>query len=148
MFDSRRQTETLPVGAPAAMRELDRLVESAAALATATRGCDSWTGVERGRALRSLDRLAGVLATARAGLLVAERAALTSVRPGDRDFTSARARLTRTGLGEARREVLQAETLATLPALASAVSDGRVRSPTSTHSPAPRPARASRSGRR
>jgi hypothetical protein len=126
MFDARQQTGAPPEGAAAALREIERLVEYAATLATATRSCDSWTGVERGRALRSLDRLAGVLATARAGLLVAERAALTSIRPGDRDFTSARARVTRTGLGEARREVLQAETLATLAAVASAVSDGRV----------------------
>ncbi len=126
MFDTRQQTGAPPEGAAAALREIELLVEYAATLATATRSCDSWTGVERGRALRSLDRLAGVLATARAGLLVAERAALTSIRPGDRDFTSARARVTRTGLGEARREVLQAETLATLAAVASAVSDGRV----------------------
>ncbi|MDO8107003.1 DUF222 domain-containing protein [Isoptericola sp. b441] len=105
---------------------LDALVESGDRLASAHGGFERWSGRERGRALRALDRLAGSLATVRAGLLVAERAAHTSVRPGDRDFEAARARATRTGLGQARREVQQADTLVALPAVAQGVRDGDV----------------------
>ncbi len=113
-------------GASAVLGSLDVLAERGARLASAGGGYEGWSGRDRGRALRALDRLAGALATVRAELLVAERAARTSVRPGDRDFESARARATRTGLGEARREVRQAEALVALPAVAQAVRDGEV----------------------
>ncbi|MCB2176824.1 MAG: HNH endonuclease, partial [Actinomycetales bacterium] len=126
MFDRSVSTADPSTGAPAVLGSLDALAERGAELASAGGGYERWSGRDRGRALRALDRLAGALATVRAELLVAERAARTSVRPGDRDFESARARATRTGLGEARREVRQAEALVALPAVAQAVRDGVV----------------------
>jgi hypothetical protein len=112
--------------ADAALTRLGELVDTATALSMALRSCDSWTGPQRARALQRLDRLAGALAAARSGLLVAERRAQTSIAPGDRDFVAARARATRAGLGEARREVRQAQTLEAMPAVADAVREGRV----------------------
>lgn len=87
---------------------------------------DAWTGPERIAAIRDLDRAAALVTALRGRLLLAEKRAETSVRPGDRDFEAARARLTRTGLGEARREVRQAEAMAAMPAVAQAVRDGRM----------------------
>ena len=112
--------------AAATIARLEGLVAGASALGAPLRESGSWAGSDRARALRALDRLTGVLAAARSGLLVAEQRAETSLRPGDRDFTSALARVTRTGLGDARREVRQAETLVALPAMAEAVSEGRI----------------------
>ncbi len=115
-----------PMTAADALERLARLAATATGLAAPLRASGSWTGAERAQALRTLDRVAGALASARAGLLVAEARAETSVRPGDRDFAAARARQTRTGLGDAKREVRQAETLVALPPMADAVSAGRV----------------------
>ena len=118
---------TSPIaGRPAALARIDALVASAAELAADAAGSGAWVGADRRRALAGLDRLAGTLATARAALVTAEHRAQTAVGIGDRDFLAARARATRTGLGEARREVRQAETLAAMPAVAAAVGDGRV----------------------
>ncbi len=102
------------------------LTRAAAELAEAVTGCAAWSGGDRVSALDGLDRVAGVLATARARLLVAEVEAGTSVAPGDRDFTAARARSTRSGYGQAARELAQATTLVAMPAVADAVADGRV----------------------
>ncbi len=111
---------------PAALERLDALVGLATALGADVGGCARWTAGQRRRALSRLDALAGSLATARAALVTAEQRAQASVGIGDRDFVAARARAARTGLGEARREVRQAETLAAMPAVADAVSAGRV----------------------
>ena len=86
----------------------------------------AWTAPERTAAIRDLDRAAALVTAVRGRLLLAEKRAETSVRPGDRDFEAARARLTRTGLGEARREVRQAEAMDAMPAVAEAVRDGRM----------------------
>lgn len=109
-----------------ALARLQSLIEVATSLGAEVGGCDTWAGAHRRRALARLDEVAGVLATVRAGLLVAERRAQASVGVGDRDFVAARARATRTGLGEARREVRQAETLTAMPTVADAVGAGRV----------------------
>ncbi|HWS57221.1 MAG TPA: HNH endonuclease signature motif containing protein [Actinotalea sp.] len=114
----------LPAGA--AMDVMASLQRAGAELADGVVGCREWSGGERAAALEGLDRLAGVLATVRASLLVAEQAAGTSVAPGDRDFTAARARTTRAGYGHAAREVAQASTLVAMPAVADAVRDGRM----------------------
>lgn len=111
---------------PAAFAHLAALVDEAAALGAEVAGCGAWGGGQRRRALAQLDRLAGSLATVRAALVTAERRAQTSVGVGDRDFVAARARATRGGLGEARREVRQAGTLAAMPTVADAVGAGRV----------------------
>ncbi len=95
-------------------------------LAAAVTDCRAWSGPQRSAVLRALDLLGGSLAATRARLLVAEQQAGTTVRPGDRDFTAARARVTRTGYGQAAREVAQATTLVSLPAVADAVQAGRV----------------------
>ncbi|WP_448060665.1 hypothetical protein [Cellulomonas hominis] len=102
------------------------LTRAAAELAEAATACGAWSGGDRVSVLDGLDRVAGVLATARARLLVAEKEAGTSVTPGDRDFTAARARSTRSGYGQAARELAQASTLVAMPAVADAVADGRV----------------------
>ncbi|WP_372594023.1 hypothetical protein [Actinotalea sp.] len=131
MFDSARDGEPAREAesrsaATAAIAQLEAMVAGADGLGSPLSTSRSWTGTDRAGALRLLDRLAGILAGARAVLLVAEQDAETSLVPGDRDFASARARVTRTGLGEARREVRQAETLVALPAMADAVASGRV----------------------
>ncbi len=131
MFDSSlAETPAAAAGvrgaAVATIARIEGLVAGARGLGAPLAESLSWTGAERTSALRALDLLAGILATARAGLLVAEQHAETSLLPGDRDFTSARARVMRSGLGDARREVRQAETLVALPAMADAVAAGRV----------------------
>jgi len=102
------------------------LREAARQAADEAREGAHWTGPRRAAALRTLDQVTGLLATARGALLLAERDAGTSVGIGDRDFASARARTTRTGLGQAYREVRQAQMLADLPAVATAVAEGDV----------------------
>lgn len=114
------------VGASAALAHLDEVLAQAVRAAEASAACARWTAGERAGALARLDRVAGVLATARGHLLVAERDSAAGVAEGDRDLVAARARVTRTGLGEARREFRQAQTLAELPAVARAVAAGRV----------------------
>lgn len=104
---------------PLAVLRASALVECAAE-------CADWSGPERSAALTSLDLVAAQLSRARARLLVAERDAGTSQRPGDRSFEAARARQTRTGTAEATREVRQADALVSMPAVADAVGDGRV----------------------
>lgn len=111
---------------PVALARLDGLIEVATSLGTEVEGCGTWAGAHRRRALAQLDATAGALATVRARLLTAERSAQASVGVGDRDFLAARARVSRTGLGEARREARQAETLAAMPTVADAVGAGRV----------------------
>lgn len=105
---------------------LAELVGLAARLASEVGGCEDWTAAHRGETLRALDHVAGALAMVRATVLVAERTAQTSIRAGDRDFESARARQSRTGVGEACREVRQADTLVALPVLAEGVRAGRI----------------------
>ncbi len=95
-------------------------------LAEAVARCREWSGPQRTAFLRALDQVAGVLATARSQLLVAEQQAGTSLAPGDRDFAAARARLMRSGYGHAAREVAQATTLDAMPQVAAAVRAGTV----------------------
>ncbi|MCV2393640.1 HNH endonuclease [Actinotalea sp. M2MS4P-6] len=126
MFETGGVAAVDDTAASGTLARLDALLAAAGALCDPRRDAGAWSGAERARALRALDRLTGVLATVRSGLLVAEQRAETSLRPGDRDFTAARARTTRTGLGDARRDVRRAETLVALPAMAEAVSRGQV----------------------
>ena len=139
---SRTPAEPGAGHAPAGVRalaDLDTLVTQARSLTAATATADQWSGPQRTGALRRLDLLAAALAPARAALLIAEQNAQTSIRPGDRDFAAARARITRTGLGHARRDLNHAHTLQTLTTVADAVQDGRVPSPTWTPWPGPPP---------
>ncbi|WP_186814864.1 HNH endonuclease signature motif containing protein [Cellulomonas terrae] len=109
-----------------AVSRLARLRQSAAQLADQVAACGEWSGRERAEALSSLDLLVAALTRVRADLLVAERNAGTSQRPGDRSFEAARARISRTGAAEATREVRQADALVSMPTVAAAVGDGRV----------------------
>ncbi len=120
------ESATGPVATGVFGSGLAELVRLATRLTTEVDGCEDWSAIHRGQALRVLDHVAGALATVRAAVLVAERAARTSLRPGDRDFESARARQSRTGFGEACREVRQADTLVALPLLADGVRAGRI----------------------
>ncbi|KGM16218.1 HNH endonuclease signature motif containing protein [Actinotalea fermentans] len=108
------------------LARLDLVVASTAELTSGVAGCGTWGGGDRRRALARLDQVAGALARVRAALVTAEQRAQTAVGIGDRDFLAARARASRTGLGEARREVRQAETLTAMPSVAEAVGAGRV----------------------
>jgi len=110
----------------AVLARLEALVAAAGELRDLVAGCQGWRGGQRRAALAALDKLAGALAPVRGALLVAEQRSAGGVRAGDRDFVAARARATRTGLGEARRQVRQATTLDALPAVADAVGAGRV----------------------
>ena len=109
-----------------ASARLDRLRADAAALVEDASAASDWSGRERGAALASLDLVVAALARARAHLLVAERDAGTSQRPGDRTFEAARARLSRSSTGEASRQVRQADALVSMPTVATAVTDGRM----------------------
>lgn len=106
--------------------EFVALREAAHRAASAARTSSQWSAPARTAALSLMDTLAGVLATARGSLLLAERDAGTSKGVGDKDFVAARARITRAGLGAVHREVRQAQTLADLPTVATAVAGGRV----------------------
>jgi hypothetical protein len=110
----------------AVLARLEALVAAAGELRDLVAGCQQWRGGQRRAALAALDKLAGALAPVRGALLVAEQRSAGGVRAGDRDFVAARARATRTGLGETRRQVRQATTLDALPAVADAVGAGRV----------------------
>jgi len=111
-------------GAPS--RVLTALAPLVDALVEDVRGAGGWTSRERDAVLAGLDRVTGAVATARAHVLVAEREAGTSVGPGDRSFEAARARRTRQGLGEAARQVRQADALVSMPVVAAAVRSGDV----------------------
>lgn len=141
------QTDAKPLAGADALARLDTLTAQATALSEASEGCQGWTGAERNGALRRMDRLAGVLATLRSAVVLAEQHATEPV-VGDRDFAATHARMTRTGLGEARREVRRAETLAALPAVTQAVKAGNVPCPTSTPSPGSARVRVCRPRRR
>ncbi len=95
-------------------------------LAAARRLADAVTdggadGAGRRVVLAGLGQVDGVLAGVRSAVLLAERDAGTWQRPGIASFEAALGTRTRTGLPDARRQVRQAETLATMPVVADAV---------------------------
>jgi hypothetical protein len=118
MFDTATSA-----GATALLGRLRADASSLAQQATASR---EWSAPDREAALRSLDLIQAALSQARARVLVAERDAGTTQRPGDRSFEAARARLSRSSLREATRQVRQADALVSMPAVAGAVTDGRM----------------------
>ena len=92
-------------------------------VAADARSCAGWSSTSRVAALASLDTVAAALAEARAHLLVADREEGSSALPGDRSYAATRARVTRAGVGEASREVRQADALVSMPAVAAGVRD-------------------------
>jgi hypothetical protein len=117
MFDTATEATT----------SLTLLRAAASSLLEGVAECAQWSGGERGSTLSALDLVAAQLARVRARLLVAERDAGTSQRAGDRSFEAARARHTRSSAADATREVRQADALVSMPMVAAAVGDGRVR---------------------
>ena len=105
---------------------LGRLRVDAASLVERAVGSRDWSAPERDAALRSLDLILAAVSQARAHVLVAERDAGTTQRPGDRSFEAARARVTRSSAREATRQVRQADALVSMPTVAGAVTDGRM----------------------
>ncbi|WP_421734789.1 hypothetical protein [Cellulomonas sp.] len=71
--------------------------------------------------LRPVD---GVLASVRSAVLLAERDSTSWQRPGVPSFEAAHGAVTRIGLPGARREIAQADVLASMPAVAGAVQSG------------------------
>ncbi|KQR10357.1 HNH endonuclease signature motif containing protein [Cellulomonas sp. Leaf334] len=103
-----------------------RVRDAAALLAVAARGSGSWAAGERASALVAVRISEAALAEARAHLLVADRAAGDTQRPGDRSFEAAQARVSRSGWGEAARVVRQADALVSMGTVAAGVRDGSV----------------------
>lgn len=124
MFESDGTCAKVAGPAAAMLARLEDAVAVASALRDRARGAETWSSSERRRALRLLDGITAQVAVARSALLVAEQA--SAVGAGDRDAIAARGRSARIGLGEARREARQAQTLAALPAMAEAVATGLV----------------------
>ncbi|WP_426595191.1 DUF222 domain-containing protein [Cellulomonas sp. McL0617] len=111
---------------PAVVQLADEVVAAARQLAAAVAPGSARLGGERARVLGRLDVLAGVIATVRGQLLIAERDSGEWRRPGVGSLEAARSAVSRSGQAAAGREVRQAETLAALPSMASAVGAGTV----------------------
>ncbi|QVI66735.1 DUF222 domain-containing protein [Cellulomonas fengjieae] len=103
-----------------------RVRDAAADLAAVSRASSGWSAAERASALAAVASGQAALAEARAHLLVADRQAGDTVRPGDRSFEAAHARASRAGLGEATRQVRQADALVSMPVVAAGVREGSV----------------------
>ena len=74
--------------------------------------------------LTGLGPVEGVLAAVRSAVLLAERDSSTWQRPGVPSFEAAHGSLSRGGLPGARREIRQADVIATMPVVADAVRAG------------------------
>ncbi|WP_421734877.1 hypothetical protein [Cellulomonas sp.] len=103
-----------------------RVRDAASSLAVVARQSRAWTGADRASVLAVVRASEAALAEARAHLLVADRDAGDSLRPGDRSFEAAQARVTRSGLGEASRLVRQADALVSMGTVAAGVREGSV----------------------
>ncbi|KQY44401.1 HNH endonuclease signature motif containing protein [Cellulomonas sp. Root137] len=100
--------------------------DATATLAAVARESRAWSGSDRSAVLALVRVSEAALAEARAHLLVADRDAGDSMRPGDRSFEAAHARMTRSGLGEAARVVRQADAMVSMGTVAAGVRDGVV----------------------
>ncbi|NUU16105.1 hypothetical protein HP550_02410, partial [Cellulomonas humilata] len=98
-----------------------RVRDATSSLAVVARDSRAWTGADRASVLAVVRASEAALAEARAHLLVADRDAGDSLRPGDRSFEAAHARVTRSGLGEASRVVRQADALVSMGTVAAGV---------------------------
>ncbi|WP_421734478.1 hypothetical protein [Cellulomonas sp.] len=103
-----------------------RVRDATSSLAVVARQSRAWTGADRASVLAVVRASEAALAEARAHLLVADRDAGDSLRPGDRSFEAAQARVTRSGLGEASRVVRQADALVSMGTVAAGVREGSV----------------------
>ncbi|WP_421740851.1 hypothetical protein [Cellulomonas sp.] len=103
-----------------------RVRDATSSLAVVARQARAWTGADRASVLAVVRASEAALAEARAHLLVADRDAGDSLRPGDRSFEAAQARSMRSGLGEASRVVRQADALVSMGTVAAGVRAGSV----------------------
>ncbi|WP_421732698.1 hypothetical protein [Cellulomonas sp.] len=103
-----------------------RVCDAAAALAAVARSSAAWTAADRASVLVAVRAAQAALAEAQGFVLVADRDAGDSLRPGDRSFEAAQARVTRSGLGEASRVVRQADALVSMGTVAAGVREGSV----------------------
>ena len=85
-----------------------------------------WSTEERRGVLERFDRMIDTLALARASVLVAERDSGAWQGAGDRSFEAWWGRTSRLGQRSAGVQVRQAENLGAVPAVADAVTDGRI----------------------
>lgn len=120
MFESKQSTTS------AVADRLASLVACASDVVADARGASNWPAPDRVAALATLDATVAAVAEARAHLLVADRDAGDSQLPGDRSYEAARARVTRAGVGDARRQVQQADALVSMGTVAVGVRDGSV----------------------
>ena len=109
------------------MRDVAARVQDATSeLASASRSSATWTASDRASVLGAVRAAQAALAEAQGFVLVADRAAGDTMRPGDRTFEAAHARVSRSGLGEAARAVRQADALVSMGTVAAGVRDGSV----------------------
>ena len=112
-----------------AARSLSDLEVVEAALTRLAHDADAvgrWSEDQRRTALARLDRVVDGLTAVRAAVLVAERACGEWQGEGDRDFGAWRGRTGRGGRRSGAAQVRQADQLAAVPAVAAAVTRGRI----------------------
>ncbi|NLE72984.1 MAG: DUF222 domain-containing protein [Actinomycetales bacterium] len=102
------------------------LEEAARAVARVAARAADLAADERAALLRALDAVGGVLATARADLLAAQRESGVWRAKGDPTFEAWRARTSRAGMRAAATEVRRGEVLTSMPSVREAVESGRV----------------------
>lgn len=102
------------------------LDDAVRAVATATARAPELAPDERTRLVAGIDAAVARLTTARAALLIAQRDSGAWRAGGDPTFEAWRARMSRTGVRAATAEAQRGDTLATMPAVRSAVDEGRV----------------------
>lgn len=121
MFDE------MPYPRGMAVNEAGRgLEEAARAVARVAARAADLAADERAALLRALDAVGGVLATARADLLAAQRESGVWRAKGDPTFEAWRARTSRAGMRAAATEVRRGEVLTSMPSVREAVESGRV----------------------
>ncbi len=103
-----------------------RVRDATSTLAAVARSSSAWTAADRTSVLVAVRAAQAALAEAQGFVLVADRDAGDSLRPGDRSFEAAQARVTRSGLGEAARVVRQADALVSMGRVAAGVREGSV----------------------
>jgi hypothetical protein len=108
------------------LAEMEVIVAAMERVSGRLAGADGWQAPVRRSVLGRLDRAVDGLTTVRAAVLVAERDAGTWREAGDRSPQCWRARTGRTGPGAAAQQVRQAEQLDAVPAVAAAVTAGRI----------------------
>jgi hypothetical protein len=114
------------VGPSVALAHADAVTTAMAALARSITSAVEWPAGDRRELLRRLDHAVDGLAVVRAAVLVAESESGAWQHTGDRSAAASRGRTSRLGERAAATQVRQAEQLGAVPAVAAAVTDGRI----------------------